>query len=88
MVLFKLITTNLTEEARKISEEIAVLPKDQWKDVDFEDKRPRAKIALSHIPGEVTIPFRTALNNTIVCYMLNILKILSDIDKRCEMSSA
>lgn len=67
MVLFKLIPTNFTEEARKISEKIALLPKDQWKEVDFESNTPRSRIVLSHIPGEVTIPFRTALNNSIVC---------------------
>ena len=66
MVLFKLISTNFTEEARKISEKIALLPKDQWKEVDFENNTPRPQIALSHIPGEVTIPFSNALNNSIV----------------------
>ncbi|KAA8611880.1 hypothetical protein PtrSN002B_010231 [Pyrenophora tritici-repentis] len=66
MVLFKVIETGLAEEARKISETIALLPDDQWKDVEFENDTAQKRIALSHIPGEVTSEFRTQLNKTIV----------------------
>lgn len=66
MVLFKVIETGLAEEARKISETIASLPDDQWKDVKFENGTAQKRMALSHIPGDVTLEFRTRLNQLIV----------------------
>jgi hypothetical protein len=66
MALFMVINTGLAEEANKISETIALLPDDQWKDVEFENNTVQAEIALSYIPGKVTFAFRTQLNKTIV----------------------
>jgi hypothetical protein len=87
MVLFKLVTTELAEEARKVSEKIALLPEDQWKNVDYESNTARSTIVLSHIPREITVSFCTALNKTIVCYTLILLCILANMAARCEMSS-
>ncbi|KAF2844524.1 hypothetical protein T440DRAFT_473304 [Plenodomus tracheiphilus IPT5] len=64
MVRFKVLETNVAEEACKLAREIASLPDNRWKEVQSE----RDTTALLHLPYEydVTVQFREELNKSLV----------------------
>jgi hypothetical protein len=66
MTPFKVLTTSFAGEDREISKNIALLPYEQWKDVQDQGNETQKKEGYLYLPGEMTITFREKLNGSIV----------------------
>jgi hypothetical protein len=66
MIPFKVLPTGLAEEARAISEKIALLPPHPWKNVQDEANKPPKKGGYLYLPGDITTTFREKMNESIV----------------------
>jgi hypothetical protein len=67
MVLSMVIVTTFKEKVRKVSSEIASVPRDQLKQVESEGDVARASLQLFYIPWDTTRTFRDELFMAIVC---------------------
>jgi hypothetical protein len=66
MTSFKVLPTNFAEEAREISENIALLPHEQWENAQHKGNETQKKEGYLYLPGEMTTTFREKLNGSIV----------------------
>jgi hypothetical protein len=67
MILSMVIVTAFKEKVRKVSSEIALVPRDQLKQVESEGDVARAALKLFYIPWDTTRTFRDELFIAIVC---------------------